>query len=105
MQNMSKIQWKSSATDFIPRTTARKHASTKFNYMATYVHKMAGFGFLILFGFSCLLFPCEGKVFPPSDGTSLVFARGSTERIVWSYDDEIEALSRRIWSFESSDGK
>ncbi|CAB3986174.1 Hypothetical predicted protein [Paramuricea clavata] len=66
---------------------------------------MAGFGFLILFGFSCLLFPCEGKVFPPSDGTSLVFARGSTERIVWSYDDEIEALSRRIWTFESSDGK
>ena len=51
----------------------------------------------------CALF--IGKVFPPSDGTSLVFARGSTERIVWSYDDEIEGLSRRIWSFESSDGK
>ena len=46
-----------------------------------------------------------GKVFPPSDGTSLVFARGSTRRIVWSYDDDITALSRRIWSFESSDGK
>ena len=46
-----------------------------------------------------------GKVFPPSDGTNLVFARGSTERIVWSYDDEIETLSRRIWSFKSSDGK
>ena len=28
----------------------------KFNF-----RKMTGFGFLILFGLSCMLFPCEGK--------------------------------------------
>ena len=46
-----------------------------------------------------------GKVSAPSAGTSLVFARGSTERITWSFDDVITPLTRRIWYVTSRDAR
>ena len=66
---------------------------------------MTGFIFIILFGLSSLLFPFEGKVSAPSTGTSMVFARGSTERITWSFDDVITPLTRRVWSVTSRDAR
>ena len=46
-----------------------------------------------------------GKVSAPSAGTSLVFARGSTERITWSFDDVIDPTTRRIWYVISRDAR
>ena len=48
---------------------------------------------------------CLGAVSPPPDGTNLTFLTGSTGRIVWSFDDVIQRLSRRIWSYVYSDGR
>ena len=52
-----------------------------------------------------MLFPCKGKVFAPSAGTSLVFAPGSTVRISWSFDDVINPITRRVWTFAPSNGQ
>ena len=62
------------------------------------------FGFLLVLGFSCLLL-CEGKIFPPSNGTGVTIIPGSTEKIVWSFDDDIKSFTIRTWTFTPSDGR
>ena len=46
-----------------------------------------------------------GKIIPPSDGTSLTFTAGSTEKIVWSFTDDITTFSTRTWIFTPSNGQ
>ncbi|XP_028413748.1 opioid-binding protein/cell adhesion molecule-like isoform X2 [Dendronephthya gigantea] len=43
-------------------------------------------------------------VFPPSNGSDLVFLPGSTARINWTFDDDISTVRFRDWSFTSTDG-
>ena len=50
-------------------------------------------------------FFCLGAVSPPSNRTSLIFAPGATAKIVWSFNDEIQSLSRRTWSLIFPDGR
>ena len=52
-----------------------------------------------------------GKITSPPDGTRLTFLPGSTEKIQWTFDDDISLrhrgrvdLSDRSWYFTSSDG-
>ncbi|CAB4020110.1 hemicentin-1 isoform X1 [Paramuricea clavata] len=46
---------------------------------------MTNVGFLILFGLSSVLFPCEGQVYPPSNQSVIVVLPGSTEILKWSF--------------------
>ena len=62
------------------------------------------FVFLLVLGFSCL-FLCKGAVFPPPNGTSVIFIPGTTEKFVWSFDDYIYSFSNRLWVFVPSDGR
>ena len=51
-----------------------------------------------------------GKITSPPDGTRLTFLPGSTEKIQWTFDDDISLRRRgelsvdRSWYFTSSDG-
>ncbi|XP_028399323.1 uncharacterized protein LOC114522774 [Dendronephthya gigantea] len=65
---------------------------------------MTSFGFMNLFGLICLIFPCQGVIYPPSSGNSLTFPPGSTGKIEWSFDDNISDVFSRSWSFTSTDG-
>ena len=46
-----------------------------------------------------------GAVFPPSNRTEVTFIPGSTDKIVWSFTDEIKTFTTRTWTFKSSDGR
>ena len=65
---------------------------------------MFRFVFLFLLDFSCL-FLCEGAVFGPSNRTNLIFMSGSTEKLEWSFTDDISGIVARIWTFTPSDGR
>ena len=65
---------------------------------------MCRYGFLFLLNFSSL-FLCKGAVFPPSNSNTVTFIPGSTEKIVWSFNDDIKSFSRRLWTFTPSDGR
>ncbi|CAB3976996.1 B-cell receptor CD22-like [Paramuricea clavata] len=62
------------------------------------------FGTAILFALSLLPFPCEGKITSPPDGTRLTFLPGSTDKIQWTFDDDISSLRYRNYRFTSSNG-
>ena len=62
---------------------------------------MFKFSFILVLGFSCL-FLCEGAVFPPSNKTNVTFIPGSTEKLVWSFTDDIINSSLRTWIFTPS---
>ena len=51
------------------------------------------------------MFCCLGAVFPPSNITNVTFIPGSTEKIVWSFTDDIKSFSLRSWTFTPSDGQ
>ena len=65
---------------------------------------MLKFGFLFFLGLSCL-FLCKGLVFSPSKGTSRTFTPGSTEKLVWLFEDDRKSFGYRLWSFTPSDGQ
>ena len=46
----------------------------------------------------------SGRVYPSSNGTSLTISSGSTARILWTFDDNIQSLTRRYWSFTPRNG-
>ena len=48
-----------------------------------------------------------GKITSPPDGTRLTFLPGSTDKIQWTFDDDISSLryrNYRTWFFTSSNG-
>ena len=50
-------------------------------------------------------FCCLGAVFIASNGINVTFIPGSTEKIVWSFTDDIKSFSLRLWTFTPSDGR
>ena len=54
---------------------------------------------------SCNFFCCLGAVFLASNGINVTFTPGSTEKIVWSFTDDIKSFSLRLWTFTPSDGR
>ena len=47
----------------------------------------------------------SGAVFPPSNRTNLTFIPGTTDKIVWSFTDDLTRFSTRTWTFTPSDGR
>ena len=63
-----------------------------------FAHYLGVFLFLLTY----LSFRCLGKVSLTNE-TSLTLTPGSTEKIVWSYDDNIQSFSVRTWLFAPND--
>ena len=51
------------------------------------------------------MFCCLGAVYPPSNRTNVTFTPGSTEKLVWSFTDDIKGIFFRSWTFTPSDGQ
>ncbi|CAB3980051.1 Hypothetical predicted protein [Paramuricea clavata] len=64
---------------------------------------MTNVGFLILFGLSSVLFPCEGQVYPPSNQSTIVVLPGATERLKWSFVGD-PAQASLAWYFTRRGG-
>ncbi|XP_046858257.1 pregnancy-specific beta-1-glycoprotein 6-like isoform X2 [Xenia sp. Carnegie-2017] len=66
-------------------------------------YKMAKFDFLsfVLFWW---ISTCQGVILSPPPGTSFTFLPGETHNITWTFDDDLNALVRRDWSFTGSNG-
>jgi hypothetical protein len=47
---------------------------------------------------------CLGQITSPLDGTNFTFLPGSTAKIQWKFDNNINTVQSRIWYFTGSDG-
>ena len=45
------------------------------------------------------------KSFPPPNESDVTFTPGSTEKIAWSFTDDIKGFSHRHWIFTTSDDR
>ncbi|XP_046858253.1 uncharacterized protein LOC124451690 isoform X1 [Xenia sp. Carnegie-2017] len=54
----------------------------------------------------CMAFflPCDGVILSPPPDTSFTFLPGETHNITWRFDDDLNDLVRRDWSFTGSNG-
>ena len=47
---------------------------------------------------------CLGQITSPPDGTNVTFLPRSTAKIQWKFDNDINKVQSRIWTFKGSDG-
>ncbi|XP_046858266.1 limbic system-associated membrane protein-like [Xenia sp. Carnegie-2017] len=62
---------------------------------------MEKFGFFSFVLF-CWISSCQGKILSPPPGTSFTFLPGETHNIIWTFDDDLNALDSRDWFFTGS---
>ncbi|XP_028399387.1 hemicentin-2-like isoform X1 [Dendronephthya gigantea] len=72
-------------------------STTAYDFLVVVSSKMSDLAFLSIVCLAFMLSQCEGKIFPPPEGTELTFLPGTDGKIRWSFDDDLSSGSFRAW--------